>query len=101
LALLWTRLLSLVAIAGWQREQVGQNRRVFRVRRGLRNQNVKFGQLLRRRVAALEPGSTFELANEWEESTVGMMRRTKIAQCDVRFTLEPVVKRERNVRLAN
>src|SRR5262249_52819682 len=32
---------------------------------------------------------------------VGMMCRTEIAQCDVRFTLEPLVKRERNVRLAD
>src|SRR5262249_19549939 len=39
--------------------------------------------------------------NEWKESTIGMMLRTEIAQCDVRFTLDPVVKRERNVRLAN
>src|SRR6516165_2662868 len=30
-----------------------------------------------------------------------MMCRTEIAQCDVRFTLEPIVKRERNVRLAD
>src|SRR6266545_7894906 len=74
---------------------------MFRVRRGLRKVNVKFRQLLRWRVAALKPGSTFELANEWEESTVGMMRRTKITQCDVRFTLKPIVKRQRNVRLAN
>src|SRR6266508_277039 len=74
---------------------------MFRVRRGLRKVNVKFGQLLRGRVAALKPGSAFELANEWEESTVGMMRGAEIAQCDVRFTLEPLVKRERNVRLAD
>src|SRR5262245_1000201 len=30
-----------------------------------------------------------------------MMRRAEIAQSDVRFTLEPLVKRERNVRLAD
>src|SRR6516162_3951457 len=43
----------------------------------------------------------FELANEWEQSTVGMMRRAEIAQCDVRFTLEPLFNRERNVRFAD
>src|SRR5262249_1588949 len=62
---------------------------------------VKFGQLLRRRVAALKAGSTFELADEWEQSAVGMMRRAEIAQCDVRFALELLFKRERNVRLAD
>src|SRR5262249_26224236 len=46
-------------------------------------------------------GSAFDLANEWEESTVGMMCRTEIAQRDVRFTLEPLAKRERDVRLAD
>src|SRR6266487_6937472 len=30
-----------------------------------------------------------------------MMRRAEIAQCDVRLTLEPLAKRERNVRLAD
>src|SRR5262249_12054055 len=73
---------------------------MFRVRRGLRNQSVKFGQLLRNRIGALKPCSTFELANEWKESAVGMMRRAEIPQCDVRLALEPLFKRERDVRLA-
>src|SRR5262249_43667660 len=73
---------------------------MFRVRRGLRNQSVKFGQLLRNRIGALKPCSTFELANEWEESAVGMMRRAEVPQCDVRLVLEPLFKRERDVRLA-
>src|SRR5947207_6600457 len=30
-----------------------------------------------------------------------MMRRTEIPHCDVRFALEPLFKRERNVRLAD
>src|SRR5499433_252261 len=30
-----------------------------------------------------------------------MMRRAEITQCDVRLTLEPLAKRERNVRLAD
>src|SRR5262249_38582124 len=96
-----TKLLKLVTFACRQWEQVGQNRHVFRVRGGSRNESVKFAQLLHRRVAALKPGSTFDLANEWEESTVGMMCRTEIAQRDVRFTLEPLAKRERDVRLAD
>src|SRR5262249_36934610 len=82
-------------------QKVSQNCDAFRVDGRLCNESVKFGQLLRRRVAALKPGSTFELANEWEQSTVGMMRRAEITQCDVRLTLEPLAKRERNVRLAD
>src|SRR5215471_17366055 len=47
------------------------------------------------------PGRAFKLANEWEESTVRMVRRAEIPQCDVRFALEPLFKSERNVRLAD
>src|SRR5262249_3785854 len=65
------------------------------------NKSVKFGQLLRRRVAALKTGSTLQLADEWEQSTVRMMRRAEIAQCDVRLALEPLAQRQRNVRLAD
>ena len=52
-------------------------------------------------VAALEPGSTFELADEREESAVGVMRRAEIAQRDVRFAPSLLVERERDVRLAD
>src|SRR5262249_49276043 len=79
----------------------GQDCDAFRVDRRLCNERLKFGQLLRWRVAALKPGSTFELAYEWEESTVGVMCRAEITQRDVRSTLEPLAEREPNVRLAD
>src|SRR5262249_52178552 len=37
----------------------------------------------------------------WEQSTVGMMCRAEITQCDAWLALEPLFKRERNVRLAD
>src|SRR5262249_54354824 len=88
-------------IAVRQCEKVGENRHIFRIRRRLRNQSFKFAHLLRRLVATLKSGSTFELTNNREESAITMMRRAKIAQSDMRFTLEPLIKRECNVRLAN
>src|SRR6516164_3868713 len=86
---------------GQQCEQAGQNLQVFAIGRGLRDKGVELGQLLRRRVAVFEPGSTLELADEWEQRTVGMVRRAEIAQRDVWFSLELLVKRPRNVRLAD
>src|SRR6266581_3147052 len=65
------------------------------------NESFEFGQPLSRRVAALEPGSTFELTNEWEESAVCVMRRAEIAQRDVRFTPEPLVERQCYMRFAD
>ena len=35
------------------------------------------------------------------QRTVGVMRRAEVAQRDVRFGLEPLLKRQRNVRLAD
>src|SRR5262249_16045119 len=74
---------------------------MFAIGRGLRDEGVELGQLLRRRVAVLEPSSTFELADEWEQRTVGMVRRAEIAQRGVWFSLELLVKRPRKVRLAD
>jgi hypothetical protein len=74
---------------------------MFRVSYGSRNQGLELGLLLRRRIATLKPGSTFELVDEREESTVGMMRRAEIAQGGVRHILDLVPEREGDVRLAD
>ena len=59
----------------------------------IRGSSVELGQVLHRRVVAFEPGSPFELVNEWEQSTVRMMCRAEIAQRDMGFTLQSLVER--------
>ena len=101
LAFLRAQLMQPVVIPAGNATKAGQHRDVLRVRRGLGDQRVELGQFLRRRIAALEPGGAFELADEREERAVGVMRRAEIAQRDVRFAPQPFVERERDVRLAD
>src|SRR5580704_12440652 len=49
----------------------------------------------------LEPGRPLELADEWIQRTVGMVRRAEMAQRDVGLGLEPLFKRQGNVRLTD
>src|SRR5207248_1463172 len=67
----------------------------------LRNERFKFCPPLLWRVAAFKAGSTFDLADEREQRTVGMMRRAEIAQRGVRLALQALSERQRNVRLAD
>src|SRR5262249_1851271 len=92
LAFLWTELLEPVRVAHGQRQEVGENGGVLGIRCGSRNKIIELGQLFSGRVPALKPGCTFELTNEREQSTVGMVCRAEIAQRDVRFTFEPLIK---------
>jgi hypothetical protein len=67
---------------------------LVRIGSGPREQSFKFGKFLRRRVSAFEPGSPFELPDEWIECTVGMVRRTKMAHRNVWIGLfEPLLER--------
>src|ERR1700736_3775135 len=94
LKLLRAQLRHAVAVIGWQRQKVGQRwHHMVRVSAGLREQSLKLSELLRRRVASLEPGSPFELADEWKQRTVSVMRRAELAHRDVWFGLEPLLKR--------
>src|SRR6202011_1950695 len=102
LALLRAQLWHAVAVAGWQRQKVGQRwHHTVRVSAGTHEQSLKLGELLRRRVASLEPGSPFELADEWIQRTVSVVRRAEMAHRDVWFGLEPLFKRQGNVRLTD
>src|SRR5262245_34325245 len=100
-AFLWAEFPESVIVACGQCEKAGQNREMFRVRRGPCNKDIEFGQLLPRRIAALKSRSTFELAGEREQCAVGMVGRAEISQCNVRLTVQPLIKRARNVRLAD
>src|SRR6266536_5171119 len=74
LAFLRAQLWQAVTVMGRQRQKVSQKCcRLVRVGDGLREQRLDLSELLRGRVAALEPGSPFELANEWEQRTVGVV----------------------------
>ena len=102
LTLLRTELRRAVAVTRWQRQQVGQNwHHMVRVSAGLHEQGLEFGELRRRRVASLEPGSPFELAYEWIQRTVGVVRRAELAHRDVGLGLDPLFKRQGDVRLAD
>src|SRR5712664_3153369 len=102
LTLLRTDLRQAVAVIRWQRQKVGQNwHRLVRVSAGLHEEGLKLGELRRRRVAALEPGSPFELAYEWIQRTVGVVRRAELAHGDVGFGLDPLLKRQGDVRLTD
>jgi len=57
---------------------------------GPHEQSLKLGELLRRRVASLKPSSPFELADEWIQRTISVVRRAEMAQRDVWFGLEPL-----------
>jgi hypothetical protein len=102
LAPLRTELRRAVAVAGRYRQQVGQRHHdAVGIGVGPRERRLELCELLCRQVAPLEPRSPFELADERIQRAVGVMRRTVLAHRDVRFVLEPRVKRERNVRLAD
>src|SRR5262245_41938618 len=101
LALYRTELLDPPTVSCRQPEQVGQDRHMFRVRGGLRNESVQLGEFLGGRVAAFETCRVLEVSNDWKKRGVGMVRRAEIAQCDVRFTVQPLIKCARNVRLAD
>src|SRR5262249_27236830 len=91
-----------VALARRQRQKVGQNRdRMYRINAGLHEQGFELGKLFGGRVAALEAGGSFELTDERKQRTVGVMRRAVVAQPDMWFGLQPLLKRKRNVRLAD
>ena len=66
LALLRAQLGQGIALAGRQREKVGQNwhRRIGRINAGLHEHGFELGELLRGRVDALEAGGPFELPDE-------------------------------------
>src|SRR5262249_9790958 len=78
-------------------QKVGQNRhRMHRINAGLHEKGFELGELFGGRVAALEAGGSFELTDEREQRTVGVMRRAVVAQPDMWFGLEPLLKRKRN-----
>src|SRR5438045_3915260 len=88
LALLRAQLWHAVAVIGWQRQKVGQRwHHTVRVSAGPHEHSFKLGELLRRRVASLETGSPFELADEWIQRTVSVVRRAEMAHRDVWFGL--------------
>ena len=102
LALLRAQFRQGVALARRQRQKVGQNRdRMHRINAGLHEQGFELGKLFGGRVAALEAGGSFELTDERKQRTVGVMRRAVVAQPDMWFGLQPLLKRKRNVRLAD
>ncbi len=102
LAFLRAQFRQGVTLARRQRQKVGQNRhRMHRISAGLHEQGFELGELFGGRVAALEAGGSFELTDEREQRTVGVMRRAVMAQPDMWFGLQPLLKRKRNVRLAD
>src|SRR5258708_6812154 len=102
LKLLRAQLWQAAAVIGWQRQKVGQRcHYTVRVSAGPHEQSLKLGELLRRRVASLEPRSPFELAGEWIQRTVSVVCRAELAQRDVWFGLDPLFKRQSNVRLTD
>ena len=102
LALLRAQFRQGVALARRQRQKVGQNRdRMHRINAGLHEQGFELGKLFGGRVAAFEAGGSFELTDERKQRTVGVMRRAVVAQPDMWFGLQPLLKRKRNVRLAD
>src|SRR6185295_9364209 len=67
LSALWTQLWKVVSVTGWQRQEVGQKRHcLIAVNSRLHDQCFELGELLSGRVATLEAGSPFKLADEWE-----------------------------------
>ena len=102
LTLLRTQLGQAVAVAERQRQKVGQSRHhTVYVNAGLQEQSFKLGKLLRRRLASLEPGRTFEVGDQWIQRTVGVMRRAELTYRNVWFGLEPLLKRQRDVRFTD
>src|SRR3979409_1981696 len=84
LALLRAQVRPAVAVVGWQRQEICQRRHhTVRVSAGPHEQSFKLGEPLRRRVASLEPGGPFELADEWIQRTVSVVRRTEMAHRDM------------------
>src|SRR6516225_7637588 len=61
-----TQLWKAVSISGWQRQKVCQKCHcLIAVNGRWHDQRFELGELLSRRVAALEAGNPFKLANEW------------------------------------
>jgi CO/xanthine dehydrogenase Mo-binding subunit len=92
---------KMVSVVGRKRQEVGQNCHVVCVTGGLGEQVFKLRELLRGRVAAFKPGSTFKLANKREQSTITMLRRAEVMEWDVWFRRDTLFKREGDVRLAD
>src|SRR5712691_4576318 len=84
-----------------QREQIAQKRNGSRVDARWRKQGFKLAELLRGRIAALEPRRPLELADEWEQRAVRAVRRADVSQPDVGFALQQLLERQRNPRLAD
>src|ERR1700736_6306393 len=101
LALLRREVGERVARIRRQREQIAHKPNGCRVDARWRKQGFKLGELLRGRVAALEPRRPLELADEWEQRAVRAVRRADVSQPDVGFALQQLLERHRNPRLAD
>ena len=69
-----------VAVAGRERQQLGQQRHVLRGRRGRRQQRLQLPEPRLRRIAAREPGRALELRDDRVQRAVLAVRRAEVAQ---------------------
>jgi hypothetical protein len=91
-----------IAVAERKRQKIGQGRHhAVCIGAKPQEQSFKLGKLLRRRLASLEPGGTFEVDDEWIQRTVGVVRRAEVPYRNVWFGLEPLLKRQRDMRLTD
>jgi hypothetical protein len=84
-----------------QRQQLGDQRPIFRRRRDLRQQCVELVELRRLRLIRREAGGIFEVADDRIEGAVGVMRRAEIAQAHVRRTRQFLEQRGGQAGLAD
>ena len=90
-----------VAVAGRQRQQLGQEGHVLRGRRGRRQQRLQLGEPRLGRVAAREPGRALEPRDHRVERAVPVVRRAEVAQGDVPLLGQVLLEGGEQPRLAD
>jgi len=84
-----------------QRQQIGEQRHILVGRRGAGEQGLELLPLGRRSIVTGESGRVGELLDKREQRAVLVVRRTEIAQPEMRLAAEPLFQRRCNARLAN
>src|SRR5262249_51845499 len=100
-SLLWGEFKRRKSSVIRQRQHFGKQRRVLSGRGGLRQYGIELIEFVPRAVCVRELRGTLHLADDRVERAVGVLRRTEIAQCPVRFGRNALQQRRSQARLAD
>ena len=100
-ALLRSQFERWIASIVRQGQQLGKERGILSLRRGLRQQRIELVELRLRSVVVRQSSGALHLADDRIKRAVGVLRRAEVAQARVRLGSEAFQQRSRQARFAD